>query len=60
MGLNIYSESPSSLHAYSDADWARDKDDFISTTAYIIYLGKNAISWASRKQKTRARSSTEA
>lgn len=60
MGLIIHAHSPQSLHAYSDADWARDKDDYISTTAYIVYLGRNAISWASRKQKTRARSSTEA
>lgn len=60
MGLTIHANSPSTLHAYSDADWARDKDDYISTTAYIVYLGRNPISWTSRKQKTRARSSTEA
>ncbi|XP_021729756.1 uncharacterized protein LOC110696710 [Chenopodium quinoa] len=60
MGLIIHKNSPLSLHAYSDVDWARDTDDFISTTAYIVYLGKYPISWSSRKQKTHAKSSTEA
>lgn len=60
LGLTLHKDSPTSLHAYSDADWARDKDDYISTTAYIVHLGKNPISLSSRKQRTRARSSTEA
>jgi hypothetical protein len=59
-GLILRNNSPLSLHAFSDADWARDKDDYISTSAYIVYLGSNPISWSSRKQRTRARSSTEA
>ena len=41
-------------------DWAGDKDTFRSTTGYIVYLGKNPISWSSKRQKTLARSSTEA
>lgn len=60
MGLTIHKDSPLTIHAYSDSYWAHDKDDFISTTAYIVYLGKNPISWTSKKQRTRARSSTEA
>lgn len=60
MGITLHKDSPLSLHAYSDADWARNRDDYISTTAYIVYLGKNPISWTSKKQRTRARSSTEA
>ncbi|KAL5545552.1 hypothetical protein UlMin_005239 [Ulmus minor] len=51
---------PLNLKAYSDADWAGDKDDFSSTSAYVIYLGRNPVSWSSKKQKTIARSSTEA
>lgn len=60
IGLIIHKDSPLTLHAYSDADWAHDKDYYISTTTYIVYLGKNPISWTSKKQKTRARSSTKA
>lgn len=74
-GLQIHRQSPLNLHAfsdhlhrdlplhlqaYSDADWAGDKDDFSSTSAYVIYLGRNPVSWSSKKQKTVARSSTEA
>lgn len=51
-----HKNSPLTLHAFSDADWARDRDDYISTTAYNVYHGKNPISWTSKKQRTRARS----
>ncbi|KAI3702935.1 hypothetical protein L6452_28689 [Arctium lappa] len=37
-----------------------DKDDYISTTGYVVYLDRNPISWISKKQRTIARSSTEA
>ncbi|CAA7051267.1 unnamed protein product [Microthlaspi erraticum] len=57
----FYSRSnPTSLHAYSDADWGGDIDDYVSTNAYIVYLGKHPISWSSKKQRGVARSSTEA
>lgn len=48
------------LHAYSDADWAGDSDDYVSTNSYIVYLGRHPISWTSKKQNGVARSSTEA
>uniref|UniRef100_A0A2N9F539 Reverse transcriptase Ty1/copia-type domain-containing protein n=1 Tax=Fagus sylvatica TaxID=28930 RepID=A0A2N9F539_FAGSY len=59
-GLHIYRSSCSTLQAYSDADWAGNKDDRHSTGSFCIFLGKNLISWGCRKQVTVARSSTEA
>lgn len=49
-----------SIHAYTDADWAGNKDDYTSTGAYIVYYGRHPISWSSKKQTGVARSSTEA
>ncbi|KAK9072095.1 hypothetical protein SSX86_008527 [Deinandra increscens subsp. villosa] len=59
-GILIRKHSPLHLHAFTDADWAGDKDNYRSTTGYIVYLGSNPISWSSKRQTTLARSSTEA
>lgn len=48
------------LHAFTDADWAGNKDDYTSTGAYIVYFGRHPIAWSSKKQTGIARSSTEA
>lgn len=59
-GIYLNSKNSPSLHAFTDADWAGDLEDCISTNAYVIYLGNQAISWSSKKQKGVSRSSTEA
>lgn len=58
-GILLYHDSPLSLHAVSDVDWAGKKDDFSLTSAYIVYLGCNPISWSSKKQRSIACSTTE-
>ena len=59
-GLHINSSSPTSLTAYSDADWAGCPDTRRSTSGYGVYLGDNLVSWSSKRQVTVSRSSAEA
>ncbi|XP_042955114.1 uncharacterized mitochondrial protein AtMg00810-like [Carya illinoinensis] len=59
-GVHFSSQSPFILQAYSDADWAGCPDDRRSTGGFCTFLGTYLISWSSKKQKTIARSSTEA
>lgn len=56
----LRNDSPLTLHAFFDADWTGDTDDYVSTNAYITYLGDHPVSWSSKKQRSIARSSTEA
>ncbi|XP_019154333.1 PREDICTED: uncharacterized protein LOC109150813 [Ipomoea nil] len=59
-GLHLSASPTTSIHAYSDSDWAGCPVDRKSTSGYAVFLGSNLISWLSRKQRTVARSSTEA
>ncbi|KAJ9566234.1 hypothetical protein OSB04_002200 [Centaurea solstitialis] len=59
-GLFLKRNSPLHLTAFSDSDWGGISDGGRSTTAYLLYLGSNIISWRSNRQKSVSRSSTEA
>lgn len=58
-GLYFTRHSNLSLTAFSDVDWAGDSADRRLTGGYLIYFGRNLVSWSSKKQPTVARSSTE-
>ncbi|XP_019153833.1 PREDICTED: uncharacterized protein LOC109150378 [Ipomoea nil] len=60
MGLCIRKSESLALHAFSDSDWAGNPDDRKSTSGFAVFLGSNLIAWSCRKQRTVARSSTEA
>jgi hypothetical protein len=59
-GLHINTTSPTSLTAYSDADWAGCPDTRRSTSGYCVFMGNNLLSWSSKRQVTVSRSSAEA
>ena len=46
--------------AYTDADWAGDRDSRKSTSGYFTLVGGNLVTWKSKKQKVVALSSAEA
>ena len=56
-GIYMRVASPLLLHGFTYANWGGDGDDYVSTNAYIIYLGSTPVSWSSKKQKRVARSS---
>lgn len=39
------------LICFSDADWAGNLEDRSSTSGFAIYLGRNLISWCTKRQK---------
>ena len=48
------------ISGYTDADWARDQTDRKSTSGYFMFVGKNLVTWRSKKQKVVARSIAKA
>ena len=55
-----FSDSKTQLIGFADADWAGDLDTRCSTSGYVFQVGNATVSWSSKRQKTVARSSTEA
>lgn len=60
MGISLHKDTDFTLTAYSDSDWAGCGSTRRSTGGYNTFMGKNLISWSSRKQPTVSKSSTEA
>jgi hypothetical protein len=56
----IFGSSNEGLIGHSDSDYAADRDDSKSTSAYVYQLFGGPISWKSQKQSVIATSTTEA
>lgn len=48
------------IEGYTVADWARNILDRKSTSGYFTFVGRNLVTWRSKKQKVVVLSSTEA
>ncbi|KAL0290085.1 UNVERIFIED_CONTAM: hypothetical protein Scaly_2683600 [Sesamum calycinum] len=59
-GLSFKRHGHVKIEAYSNADYARSKNDRKSTSIYCTYVDGNLVTWRSKKQTTFARSSVEA
>jgi hypothetical protein len=60
LGLMYEKTSEYRLSGFCDADYAGDRMERKSTSGNCQLLGKNLISWASKRQSTIALSTTEA
>jgi hypothetical protein len=59
-GFHITRGSSFALHGFTDVDWVGSIDNRKFTSGYLVFFGQTPISWKSGKQRTVARSSTEA
>ena len=58
-GIMFHHHSNLALHTLFYANSAGNKDDFTSISVYLAYLGRNPISWSSKKKCIVSRSSTK-
>ncbi|GJT40377.1 ribonuclease H-like domain-containing protein [Tanacetum coccineum] len=59
IGIQFNKGNQFSLHAYSDADWAKCLKTRKSVLGFCVYFCNNLISWKSKKQATISRSSAK-
>ncbi|XP_019077636.2 secreted RxLR effector protein 161-like [Vitis vinifera] len=60
LGIVLKPSEAMNLVGFCDVDWGSDVDDRRSTSGHCVFLGKNLVSWSSKKQHTISRSSTKA
>lgn len=58
-GRVFYCDSSHEIHAYSHVDWAGCLLNRQSTNGYVIFFGRNLISWSAKKQLAIARLSVD-
>jgi hypothetical protein len=58
-GLLLRLSPTSKLVVYTDGDWAGCLDTRRSTSGYVVFLGANLVSWATKWQPVVSRSSAE-
>ena len=59
-GLFFERNNDYEITEYTDADWAGGHTDRKSISGHFMFIGKNLVTWRSKKQKVVARSSAEA
>ena len=47
------------IECFTDADWARSKEDRRSTSGYCVFIGGNLVSWKSNNQSVVSHSSAK-
>ncbi|RVW85752.1 Retrovirus-related Pol polyprotein from transposon TNT 1-94 [Vitis vinifera] len=58
-GLMSSKNNHLNIEGYTDADWAGNISDRKSTSGYFTFVGRNLVTWRSKKQKVVALSSAE-
>jgi hypothetical protein len=58
-GLNVSMNGTYEIMAFTDANWAADKDTRKSVSGHAIYFGGTLVSWKSKTQQCTTLSSTE-
>ena len=59
-GIVMKNNGSTQIMGYCDDDWAGNSIDRKSTNGYCIFVGRNLVTWKSKKQAVVARSSVEA
>ncbi|KAI5349461.1 hypothetical protein L3X38_002348 [Prunus dulcis] len=59
-GLMFSKYGHTDMEGYTDADWASSATNRHSMSGYFTFVGRNLVTWRSKKQKVVSRSSAEA